>query len=82
MKPIVLRKNNKHIKISKCRGNLQNCSYCKNKVKKGDVGLNITKPKIYNFNVWIHARCINNFAKDIVELKKKNIKKVLSESLT
>ncbi|KKL15453.1 hypothetical protein LCGC14_2505470 [marine sediment metagenome] len=82
MKPIRLRKNNKYIRISKCRGDLQSCSYCKNKIKKWDVGLLITKPKLYNFNVWIHARCINNFAKDIVELKKKNIKKVLSESLT
>lgn len=71
-----------HIKISKCKGDLQNCSYCKEKIKRGGFGLLITKPHLPNFNVWIHFNCIDKFAKDIMKFKKKHIRDIMIESLT
>lgn len=77
MKPIKL---NKYIRIGKCLGNEQKCSYCNVRIGKGKVGLTIYKPN-YAINIWIHINCVEKFVKDILKFKKDNIRDIILENL-
>lgn len=80
MKPIEL---NRYIKIGKCRGDLQTCSYCEKKIKRGRIGLLITKPQhLPNSNIWIHINCIDDFLEDTANFIKKHSKDIIIEELT
>lgn len=73
---------NKNIQFSRCKTNSNNqyCSYCGERIGKGNIALSIIKKCSNRLNVWIHISCIEKFADDIKKFKKDKLKEILVES--
>ena len=71
------------IGFTKCRtdSDYQRCSYCGEKIGKGNVVLSIIKKCSNRLNCYIHINCIEDFSKAIIKFKKDNINYLIIEQI-
>ena len=76
-------KLNKHIKFYRCFTDslFQHCSYCSERIGKGNLALSISKKCTNPIVTHIHVSCIEAFARDIVKFKEDNLKTLTMEAL-